>query len=98
MKACIVYISSRSRCIKLSIKSLWDNYNHKYDYPVYVHYFDDIYDSEELREEIRKETSQNVHFVSVPYKTPEFLREEELFYNRRDLWYVRNSFPKNRKG
>ena len=98
MKACIVYISSRNECIKLSIKSLWDNYNHKYDYPVYVHYFDDIYDSEEFREEVRKVTSPNVHFISVPYNTPGFLKEQDLFYNRHELWYVRNSFPKSRKG
>jgi hypothetical protein len=98
MKACINIISSRKRCIGLCIKSLWDNYNYKYDYPVYVYYFDDIYDSEEFRNNIRKNTSQNVHFRQIPYKTPDFLKEEELFYNRRDLWYARTSFPITRKG
>ena len=86
MKACIVYISSRSRCIKLSLKSLWENYNHKYDYPVYVHYFDDIYDSEPMRAAIRGDISENIHFISVPYNTPSFLKEEELFYNRKDIF------------
>ena len=98
MKACIVYISSRGRCIGPSIKSLWDNFNHKYDYPVYVHYFDDIYDNQDFQESIRNSTSQNVHFVSVPYKTPSFLKEEDMFYNRKDIWYAANSFPIQRKG
>jgi len=98
MNACIVYISSRGRCIGPSVKSLWDNFNHKHDYPVYVHYFDDIYDNEGFQNSIRKVTSNNVHFISVPYKTPSFIKEEEMFYNRKDIWYAANSFPIHRKG
>lgn len=98
LNACITYISSRKPCISLSIQSLWDNFNHKYDYPVYVHYFDDIYDDEDFREEVRSKTSQNVHFISIPYETPSFLKEEELFYNRKDIWYARTQFPISRKG
>ena len=98
MKACISYISSRKRCIKLSLKSLWNNYNHKHNYPVYVFYFDDIYDSEQFRKEAIGDTTQNVIFRSVPYETPSFLKEEELFYNRNDVWYSRTQFPIGRKG
>ena len=98
MKACINYISSRSRCIKRSLQSLWDNYNKDYNYPVYVYYFDDIYDSEIFRNEVRLQINENIHFVSVPYKTPSFLKEEELYYNRLDINYVRRSFPIQRKG
>lgn len=98
IKGCITYISSRKKCIGLSIKSLWERFNHKHDYPVYVHYFDDIYNDEEFRKEIRESTSQNVHFISIPYETPAFLKEEELFYNRKDVWYARTQFPISRKG
>jgi len=98
MNACIVYISSRGRCIGPSIKSLWDNFNHKYDYPVYVHYFDDIYDNEDFQKAIREATSDNVHFMSVPYSTPSFIKEEDMFYNRKNVWYAANSFPIQRKG
>ena len=98
MNACIVYISSRDRCIGHSIKSLWDNFNYKHDYPVYVHYFDDIYDSNEFQSSIRSATSKNTHFVSVPYETPSFVREQDLYYNRTDIHYVRSSFPIYRKG
>lgn len=99
LNACIVYISSRDRCIKQSLKSLWEMYNRKHDYPVYVHYFDDIYDSKEFQDSILNSCPQNVIFKSVPYRTPSFLNEEELFYNRRDLWYVNTGrFTKSRKG
>lgn len=99
LNACIVYISSRDRCISKSLESLWNNYNNKYDYPVYVHYFDDIYDSKEFQDSILNSCPQNVIFKSVPYKTPEFLEEKDLYYNRKDLWYVNTGrFTRNRKG
>ena len=97
INGCITTISSRAKCLPFAIKSLWDNWNHRYDYPVYIHYFDDIYDSEEYRNSIRKHTSDNVHFISIPYKTPPFLHESELFYNR-NLWYAQNRFSIARKG
>tara|TARA_B100000519_G_scaffold11119_1_gene8533 strand:- start:1887 stop:2792 length:906 start_codon:yes stop_codon:yes gene_type:complete len=98
LNACIVIISSRDKCIQYCIKSLWDNYNYKYNYPVFVHYFDDIYDSKYFQEKIKSITSQNIYFISIDYKTPDFITESELFYNRHDIWYVRKSFPKERKG
>lgn len=98
LSACIVIISSRKKCIPECLKSLWEKYNHKHNYPVYVHYFDDIYDSLEFQEQIRNETPQDVHFHSVPYKTPDHIEEKELFYNRSNLWYVRASFSISRKG
>ncbi len=99
LNACIVILSSRNQCIPHCVKSLWDNFNYKYDYPVYVHYFDDIYDDENFRNSIREVTSQNVHFISVPYKTPDWIPQNELYYNRRDLWYVNSGqFTINRKG
>jgi hypothetical protein len=98
LNACIVIISSRKRCIEHCLKSLWDNYNHLYDYPVYVHYFDDIYDDEVFRNKIKYSCKQRVLFKQVQYKTPAFLDEKDLYYNRRDLWYVKNSFSIKRKG
>ena len=98
LNACVNLLSSRHRCLPSCLKSLWNNWNYRYDYPVYVHYFDDIYDSEEYREYIWEIVSKNIHFKSIPYKTPSFLKEEELFYNRKDIQYVRESFPIQRKG
>ena len=80
LNACITYISSRKPCISLSIQSLWDNFNHKYDYPVYVHYFDDIYDDEDFREEVRSKTYYgypNTEFEKYDYVMS--LDDESMF-------------------
>ena len=62
IKACINIISSRHKCIKHCLTDLWENYNNKTNYPVYVYYFDDIYDSENFRKETIEPTTQNVSF------------------------------------
>ncbi len=98
LNACIVIISSRQKCLPECLRSLWEKYNYKHNYPVYVHYFDDIYDVPEFQRQVRNTTPQDVHFLSVPYKTPSHIPEEELFYNRKNLWYVRASFSIRRKG
>jgi len=96
--ACIHIISSRDKCLEHCLKSLYDYYNYKYDYPVYVYYFDDIYDSPEYHKRIHGNISNNIHFISIPYKTPEHIPESKLYYNRKNLWYVKNNFSINRKG
>lgn len=97
MKTCINIISSRTKCIKHCLDSLWENYNKEHNYTVFVYYFDDIYDSSILQSSIIGDSKQDTRFVNIEYKTPEFIAEDELYYNR-DLWYVKNRFSKNRKG
>lgn len=96
--ACIVILSSRHKCLEYCLRTLYKHYNNKYDYPVYVHYFDDIYDDEGYRKKIHDNISSNIHFISVPYKTPSHIEERELFYNRKDLHYARKKFSIKRKG
>lgn len=97
--ACIAIISSRSKCLPQCLFSLYKNFNDKYDYPVYVFYFDDIYDSSEYRDYIHRNLGANIHFRSIPYETPKHIKEEEMFYNRKDLSYVSGGeFTINRKG
>jgi len=98
LKACIVIISSRYKCLPHCLKSLWENFNKDYDYPVYVHYFDNIYDSEYYRKKVDEICPQRVFFKPIPYNTPSFLEEKELYYNKKHLWYARTSFSIKRKG
>ena len=99
LNACIAIISSRTKCLRKCIGSLYDNYNCDHDYPVYVLYFDDIYDSKEYQDEIHSNVSPNIHFRSIPYKTPSHVKEKEMFYNRKNLQYVRKGeFTIRRKG
>jgi hypothetical protein len=98
-KACINILSSRNKCLPLCVKSLWDMWNYKYNYPVYVHYFDDIYDNIGLREEIKNYTNTDIRFISIPYATPSHIKEEELYYNRTYLAYIKKGmFGIQRKG
>lgn len=89
--ACISLISSRTKCLPLCLESIHKFYNYRYNYPIYVHYFDDIYDD-------FKVDTPNVEFIQVPYKTPDHIPESEMFYNRTDNAYVKKCFPKSRKG
>lgn len=98
LNGCINILSSRSQCLPICLDSLWKKWNYRYEYPVYVHYFDNIYDSEEYRELLWENISPNIHFRPIPYQTPLDIPEEELFYNRKDLWYARTRFPIARKG
>ena len=98
LNASIHIISSRVKCIKNCLESLWNNYNSNHNYPFYVFYFDDIYDSLNIQNEIVDQTGQEVVFKTVPYKTPDFIPENELYYNRKDIQYVNSNFSINRKG
>ena len=86
--ACISLISSRTECLPLCLKSIHDHFNKNHNYPIYVHYFDDIYDD-------FKVDVPNVEFIQVPYKSP--IPESEMFYNR-DNRYAKRCFPIGRKG
>ena len=100
IKACINILSSRTKCLPVSLKSFQEKWNYKYDYPVYVHYFDDIYDDPKLRKAIVEFTGlKDLTFISIPYWSPPELPESEMFYNRKDLWYVNTGrFGPSRKG
>ena len=98
LNACVSYISSRAHCIGHSLKSLEDNFNHKYNYPIYVHYFDDIYSHPGLIKSTKENISPSIELVPIEYKTPRHIKREDLFFNRSELWYVRSSFSEHRAG
>ena len=87
--ACILILSSRQVSLLHCLGSIHEHFNHRYNYPIYVHYFDDIYDGEQVG-------VPNVEFIQVPYATPSHIKEEELFYNRANR-YARG-FGIQRKG
>ena len=98
LNACVSYISSRAHCIGHSLKSLEDNFNHKYNYPIYVHYFDNIYSHPDLIKSTKENISPSIELVPIEYKTPRHIKREDLFFNRSELWYVRSSFSEHRAG
>lgn len=95
--AAIYLLSSRTLLLEKCLNNLFKNWNYKYNYPVYVHYFDEIYSKKHIKQ-INNNISKNIFFHRIEYKVPEHIDEKDLFYNKRHLPYVRKSFPKNRLG
>ena len=95
--AAIYLLSSRTLLLEKSLTNLFNNWNCKYDYPVYVHYFNDIY-SKKFIEKINKNISKKIYFHQISYEIPKHLNEKELFYNKTEIPYVKKSFPKKRLG
>lgn len=95
--AAVYFLSSRVYMLKKVLELFYENWNAKYEYPVYIHHFDDIY-SQELIDDIRQSISENISFHQIDYGVPHHIKEKDLFYNRRYLKYVRKTFPISRMG
>ena len=95
--AAIYLLSSRVKLLEDCLFFLFKNWNYKYNYPVHIHHFDDIY-SENFKRKIKEKISNNIFFHQIDYGVPSHIEEKELFYNRKHLKYVRESFPKKRIG
>jgi hypothetical protein len=95
--AAIYLLSSRVKLLEDCLFFLNKNWNQKYNYPIYVHHFDDIY-TESFKKKIRDKISKNIYFHQIDYGIPKHIDEKDLFYNRKYLKYVRESFSKKRLG
>jgi hypothetical protein len=93
--AAIYLLSSRTKLLNKCLSDLYKNWNYQYEYPVYVHYFGDIY-SEKFIEEINKNISNKIYFFNIKKELPANLDIKDLFYNKKNLRYVKESFPKSR--
>ena len=90
--AAIYMLSSRVLILEQCLLNLYKNWNNKYDYPVYIHYFDNIY-SKEFINKIKNNISKKIFFYQIDYKVPEHIDEKELFYNKVEIPDVK-SFSK----
>lgn len=95
--AAIVMLSSRSKLVEKTLIEIYKNWNNKYDYPVYIFHFNNIY-SKSFINRIHKNISKNIYFLPATYKVPNNLSEDEMYYSRKQIPYVKASFPKKRIG
>ncbi len=95
--SCIQILSSRRRTLPLCLRSI-NKYANPGKFPIFIHYFDDIYNSKIRRIITKAIAGGNISFINVPYESPRKISESEMFFNRTEFEYVRNSFPKSRKG
>ena len=79
MKICIHIISSRVKCLKLSLESFYKHFNNFYDFPVYVYHFDDIY-NEDYINDIHNSLSKNIKFIQLDYGIPKNLNFNEIYF------------------
>ena len=95
--AVIWYMASRP-CLKDNLKLLYQNFNGQYKYPVLVTTFGKQY-SDRYIKKIHEEIDEGIKFIELSKpEVPNHIKEEELFYNRKEIEYVRKSFPKSRIG
>ena len=95
--AAVYLLSGRVNLLEKCLSSFFKNWNNKYKYPVFVHYFGNIY-SKNFIKKIRKNVSPLIEFRKVKTKLPKNLKEKDLFYNKKHLRYVRETFSKKRLG
>jgi hypothetical protein len=96
-KAVIWFMASRP-CLKVSLELLYKNFNNKYNYPVLVTTFGKQY-SKRFIKDVHKKIDSKIEFVELAKpKIPAHIKEEELFYNKKEIDYVRRRFPKSRIG
>jgi len=96
-KAVIWFMATRP-CLKLSLELLYKNFNNKYRYPVLVTTFGKQYSKRFIRN-VHKKIDPRIKFIELSKpKIPAHIKEEELFYHKKEIDYVKRRFPKSRVG
>lgn len=96
-KAAIFIISGRKDLLYNTLNSFFKNWNSKFNYPIYVHTFGKVY-SELEKHLIKKDISPNIFFYEIEPEIPAYIKEKEIFYNRKYNSYVVKNFSKKRLG
>jgi len=95
LNGCIFLISARKNLLPICLKHLQENYNHD-RYPILVFYHGTKYDDDSYRRKVRK--MGNITFHHLKYELPSHISETDLFYHKKDIPYVKKSFPPSRIG
>lgn len=93
----IVILLARVKVLEKTLENFYENFNSKYDYPIYLHTFGKLTNDGYL-ENLRKKFSENIFLKEIDYEIPKQVDEKELFYNRSYNRYVKKNFPKKRIG
>lgn len=96
-KAAIFIISGRKQLLYNTLNSFFKNWNSQFNYPVYVHTFGKVY-SELEKQIIKKNISPDIFFCEIEPEIPAYIKEKEIFYNRKYNSYVVKNFSKKRLG
>ena len=86
MNICVHIISSRTKCLELSLKSFYKHFNNKYKLPIFIYHFDNIY-NQEFIDNIHKKIDNNIKFIEIDYGLPRNL-------NYKEIYFVKNKDPR----
>ncbi len=95
--AAVYLLSSRKKLLPICLKKLFENWNYKYQYPVFVYFFKNTYNKNFINN-IRNKISNKIEFIEIDYEFPKNISANELFFNRKYNRYVKEQFPKKRQG
>ena len=94
LNGCVHILSGRVKCLKISLESFYKYYNYKYDYPVYVYYFDPLYTDDYIND-IHSSLSSNIHFIELDYSLPKHINKSELFIFNKSFFTMPFCFRMN---
>lgn len=83
MKICIHIISSRTKCLELSLKSFYKHFNNKYNLQVFIYHFDNIY-SEDFIKNIHQNIDDKIKFIELDYGLPPTLNYNNIYFVRKN--------------
>ena len=97
--SCFFLISARKNLLYTCLTFLNDNYNSRYNYPILIFYHGNKYDDINYQTQIQNiNTNTKIIFHKIQATLPKNVKEQDLFYNKTDIPYVKKSFSKDRLG
>jgi hypothetical protein len=96
-KSAIIILAARINILFDTLSFLYKNFNNKHRYPVLIYTFGQLI-SEKKKREINDKIDITIKFFEIYPQLPSHIKEEELYYNRTYLEYVRKKFDKKRIG
>lgn len=98
-KSCIFLISARKNMLPKSLYYCDLNYNKRFNHDIIIFYHGNKYDDIKYRNYIKSiNPKTNYIFHKLELKLPDNVKEEDLFYNKTHIPYVKKDFPKSRVG
>ena len=94
--AAIIILAGRKELFKKTLRYFYNNWNNKFNYPVFVHCLRNVFSNDEIYNLKKKYT--NLNFERVYPEVPNHINEKDLFYNRVYNDYAYNNFNKGRLG
>ena len=94
--AAVLMISGRREILPKTLDLFYNNWNNKYNYPVFIYDIDDVYSKKDIS--FYETKYSNLKLIKIIPKIPSGIKDEELFYNRKYNRYVKKKFDKRRLG